>query len=546
MHGNVKVKADVRISGMTYIRAETVQIDAWEGLGSNGWNWDSLFPYYKKSEHFDPPTPSQVANGADYNPEFHGFDGPLDVGWQYAAPQSGKSSAIVRKTWENAGMPYNEDVNGGFMHGISVWPFTVAKTSIREDSARAYYYPIQERPNLHVYLNTTALRLVWDDEQKYEDEDSGETAKGVEIASSTGEITILRAAKEVIVALGATRTPILLEYSGVGNPAYVYPIVHLSFFCFHSNSRQYLHAIVTPCIPIDSANYYSILDKYSIPVRVSLPSVGENLQDQTNTPLSAALKPNDTTFLNYPPYVTYPTAQDLFGTNLSTVEASVRASIPSFAAQNAAASNNATTQAIQEHLLTKQADLIFTNAATLPIAEILTAPYSAASSVFLPTWALLPFGRGNIHIASASPLAIGANASSPAINPNFFMNAFDGAVQAAAMRFARQAFVTPPLSDYITTLVGPTLDDVPADADDAAWLAYAKSVYGSNAHPVGTAAMMAREWGGVVDAELRVYGTRNVRVVDASVLPWQVCGHLTSTIYAVAERASDIIRGKAS
>lgn len=54
--------------------------------------------------------------------------------------------------------------------------------------------------------------------------------------------------------------------------------------------------------------------------------------------------------------------------------------------------------------------------------------------------------------------------------------------------------------------------------------------------------MMARELGGVVDKELRVYGTRNVRVVDASVLPMQVSGHLTSTLYAVAERASEIIK----
>jgi len=61
---------------------------------------------------------------------------------------------------------------------------------------------------------------------------------------------------------------------------------------------------------------------------------------------------------------------------------------------------------------------------------------------------------------------------------------------------------------------------------------------------VGTAAMLARELGGVVDGKLKVYGTSNVRVVDASVLPFQVCGHLTSTLYAIAEKASDIIKGE--
>ena len=54
--------------------------------------------------------------------------------------------------------------------------------------------------------------------------------------------------------------------------------------------------------------------------------------------------------------------------------------------------------------------------------------------------------------------------------------------------------------------------------------------------------MMSRELGGVVDPELKVYGTRNVRVVDASVIPMQISGHLTATLYAIAERASDIIK----
>jgi len=48
--------------------------------------------------------------------------------------------------------------------------------------------------------------------------------------------------------------------------------------------------------------------------------------------------------------------------------------------------------------------------------------------------------------------------------------------------------------------------------------------------------------GGVVSDRLMVHGTSNVRVVDASVLPFQMCGHLTSTLYAVAERAADLIK----
>lgn len=55
---------------------------------------------------------------------------------------------------------------------------------------------------------------------------------------------------------------------------------------------------------------------------------------------------------------------------------------------------------------------------------------------------------------------------------------------------------------------------------------------------------MSRELGGVVDSELRVYGTKNLRVVDASVIPTQVSGHLTSTIYAISEKIADTIKAE--
>jgi len=61
-------------------------------------------------------------------------------------------------------------------------------------------------------------------------------------------------------------------------------------------------------------------------------------------------------------------------------------------------------------------------------------------------------------------------------------------------------------------------------------------------HPLGTAAMASRELGGIVDSDLKVYGTANLRVVDASILPMELGANPMSTIYVIAEKAADIIK----
>lgn len=61
-------------------------------------------------------------------------------------------------------------------------------------------------------------------------------------------------------------------------------------------------------------------------------------------------------------------------------------------------------------------------------------------------------------------------------------------------------------------------------------------------HVSGTCAIMPQEDGGVVDSYLKVYGSSNIRVVDASIFPLEPRGNIQATVFAVAEKASDIIK----
>ena len=133
----------------------------------------------------------------------------------------GDAHSILNATWQNMGIPYKRDINGGKLRGFAVWPFTlnnsVGGEGIRQDAARAYYYPFAaERPNLHVYLNTTANRLVWANDTV--SEGSKLIASGVEVMTLNGDIYTISAGCEVIISAGSLRSPLLLEHSGVGNP----------------------------------------------------------------------------------------------------------------------------------------------------------------------------------------------------------------------------------------------------------------------------------------------------------------------------------------
>ncbi len=204
---------------MTYIRGNVAEFDAWEQHGNPGWNWNALFPYFKKSEQYTIPTASQLAAGATYESQYHGFAGPLHVGYTPAL-ENGTYAPVVIDTFEGLSIAHNPDLNSGSVRGFGMGPQTLdAKLNIRFDSARAYYQPAENRTNLKI-LQGTVKRITW---AKGKDKNGAVVANGVEVLSDDGTSTIINAKKEVVVSAGSLRTPLVLEASGIGNSRYVNP-----------------------------------------------------------------------------------------------------------------------------------------------------------------------------------------------------------------------------------------------------------------------------------------------------------------------------------
>lgn len=243
---------------------------------------------------------------------------------------------------------------------------------------------------------------------------------------------------------------------------------------------------------------------------------------------------NDGTYNGATSAVAYVTVDDLYGSNASDFTASVQAALPSYAAAIAARNNNAISESDVLELLRVQARMLFD--AGTPAMEL--RHLSGGGNLSCEFWGTMPFARGSVHINStASPTAL------PLADPAYWMFDYDTSLQVAASRYVRGLYLhTAPLRDFVASEGYPGFGTVAEDAGDEVWARWSKEHMRSAYHGIGTAIMLPREKGGVVDSRCKVYGTGNVRVVDASIIPFQTNGHTSSTVYAVAERCSDLIK----
>lgn len=221
------------INGLLYVRGQAADFDQWAQLGCTGWSHSEVLPYFRRAE----------GNERLGNDELHGSDGPLNV----SDPRDTHpiSDAVIRAGVE-AGIPFNNDVNGEAQEGISYFQMT-AKNGRRWSLAMGYLRPALARANLNLEIHAQAERIVFD----------GRRAVGISY-SQNGKSVVARARREVILAGGTVNSPQLLELSGIGDPA--------------------------------------VLADAGVPVLQALKGVGTNLQDHYM--VSAAFKLHDCVTVN--------------------------------------------------------------------------------------------------------------------------------------------------------------------------------------------------------------------------------------------------------
>jgi choline dehydrogenase-like flavoprotein len=131
----------------------------------------------------------------------------------------------------------------------------------------------------------------------------------------------------------------------------------------------------------------------------------------------------------------------------------------------------------------------------------------------------------------------------PVVQYNTLQNPLDAEIVVSIIRRARQFWASPEMGVLRPRELLPGVE-YQTDEEILRKIKGDRGVFWpSLAHPCGTCAMMPEEKGGCVDGDLRVYGVKGLRVVDASVMPLIVGTALQATVYAVAEKAADLIRG---
>lgn len=207
------------VNAMIYTRGHRWDFDHWASLGNSGWDYDSVLPWFKKSE--------RQQRGAD---EFHGIGGTMDVVDTnfHFPPSEGFIQAC-----QQAGYFRNRDLNGRNYEGVDFFQVNQTPEGNRCHAAVSFLDPALDRKNLKVITRAHVLKILF----------QGKRAVGVDYVDLRNKMKTLtlKATREILLCAGVINSPQILKLSGIG--------------------------------PAEELN------RLKIPLVCDLPGVGENLQD---------------------------------------------------------------------------------------------------------------------------------------------------------------------------------------------------------------------------------------------------------------------------
>lgn len=480
------------VNSMYMVRASQLEFDSWGSLISapDQWGWDSMYAAMKKSEDFQTPNSNaqSMVPSLKYNAASHGTGGNIKTGWpavEYAMVQPFFDAV------SSLGTPVNADPDSG-----DSWGAFLATSAINNDdwqrcsSRNGYLDAIDtERSNIHVLTGHQVTKVLFDTTGSV-------TATGVQYASnSSATVHTVNAAREVIISGGTINSPVILQHSGIGET--------------------------------------SKLSALGINTVVDLPGVGHNVQDHLSAALiypltdSSAGPPSEVTgnaetdsFVQSA--VAYINMSTLVGSETESLLATLRSNVT--AAVNAYVAPDTVKQGYKTTYLS-QVNKIYDSAVGL--VEILFA--DIYGSINIQVALQQPLSRGSILINSADPFA------APSIDPGYLSQEIDLHLLREGHKLARR------IGTAMSGTLGSETTPGSAVTDDAGWESFIRQNAGTEYHPSSSCSMLPRDQGGVVDENLLVYGTSNLRVIDASIAPTALSAHLMTATYAIAEIGAEKI-----
>jgi choline dehydrogenase len=177
-------------NGMVHVRGNAMDFENWGQLGLSNWNYESVLPYFKKSESIE---------GLDT--EYRNTDGPLKL----SRTENGNIlSKIYLEAAAEAGYEINNDMNGYKQEGFGLMDTTIFDGK-RQSTSVTYLHPIKQRQNLTLITNVQVSKIIIENS----------SAVGIEIKNKNSLEKIF-AEREVLLSAGAINSPQILMLSGVG------------------------------------------------------------------------------------------------------------------------------------------------------------------------------------------------------------------------------------------------------------------------------------------------------------------------------------------